>query len=544
MFQGPDTQLIPEAGAYDIVNGLVDQSEGVIYRRGGGASKATNPASMVVQQLWDGQLSGGQRTVITGTGAANPAYALDATDAAYSSIGTVTGIDTTVRPTGHRGAVVWPVTNGFYAWAGSRKAVYSTGTVTVALGSATVSGAGTSWSANVDAGAFFIRGSFFGIVASVESNTSLTLTEPWGGTSAAGAAYNTQPTYGATYSPFGPSSGNMYVASVANRLVWMRGNILKFSDLTWKWLFTESDYHAVPGGAVITGAAPLRDDLVVFTTGGVYLLRNMALDLTDAAGNPQQAMSLISPEMKLWHNSGLATWQNTLIVPATDGVYLMDGASSPVQISEAISDRYQAHVAAGYTLGPATVFRGHYILPVWSATTPTWADTLVCDLATRSWTRMTGQSGECHGFAKRDSSPPLLLGTRSGLTLNATGWFAPVAGNKNEADGTTHTYTVTTRDYTLSSLKGFVKKLRLWVEGIDAASDNPTMTVYYATGPAGSSFTSLGSGNAESTADAPANVWTANVGAKRVRFKLESTSPFASLKLKALDLFVRPRSRV
>ena len=71
------------------------------------------------------------------------------------------------------------------------------GTVTVTNGSATVTGSGTSWLGNVEPGDYFIVRESSGIVGrsvvyevgGVASDTSLSLTAPWGGASASGVAY-------------------------------------------------------------------------------------------------------------------------------------------------------------------------------------------------------------------------------------------------------------------------------------------------------------------------------------------------------------------
>jgi len=68
---------------------------------------------------------------------------------------------------------------------------YSTGTATVTNGSATVTGSGTLWLANVSAAdSFTIAGD--GVmydVASVDSDTQVTLSAPYAGTTASGAVY-------------------------------------------------------------------------------------------------------------------------------------------------------------------------------------------------------------------------------------------------------------------------------------------------------------------------------------------------------------------
>ena len=68
---------------------------------------------------------------------------------------------------------------------------YSTGTATVTNGSATVTGSGTLWLANVTAGnSFTVAGDrVMYDVASVDSDTQITLSAPYAGTTASGVVY-------------------------------------------------------------------------------------------------------------------------------------------------------------------------------------------------------------------------------------------------------------------------------------------------------------------------------------------------------------------
>jgi len=68
-------------------------------------------------------------------------------------------------------------------------AQYKTGTATVVNGSPVVSGSGTQWLANVQAGDSFVMAgvSLVYDVASVDSDTQITLTAPYGGTGKTGA---------------------------------------------------------------------------------------------------------------------------------------------------------------------------------------------------------------------------------------------------------------------------------------------------------------------------------------------------------------------
>jgi hypothetical protein len=77
--------------------------------------------------------------------------------------------------------------------------------------------------------------------------------------------------------------------------------------------------------------AALGDDVLVFTTAGLYVLGNIAYDLTDAAGNLQQTLRRMTPDLILWGDAGIASWGNELIVPATDGVWLV-GAGGQIRL--------------------------------------------------------------------------------------------------------------------------------------------------------------------------------------------------------------------
>ena len=68
MFRGVREDLIPENGAYDITNGLLDNT-GNIYRRGGSSYRNTSNFGSVIPFVWDGWLTAGQRTLIASTSA-------------------------------------------------------------------------------------------------------------------------------------------------------------------------------------------------------------------------------------------------------------------------------------------------------------------------------------------------------------------------------------------------------------------------------------------------------------------------------------------
>ncbi|WP_292076539.1 hypothetical protein [Mesorhizobium sp.] len=67
---------------------------------------------------------------------------------------------------------------------------YKTGTVSVSNGNAIVTGSGTAWAVALVAGGMFSSAGLAVPIASVDSDTQLTLDYPWPGTTASGAAYS------------------------------------------------------------------------------------------------------------------------------------------------------------------------------------------------------------------------------------------------------------------------------------------------------------------------------------------------------------------
>jgi hypothetical protein len=122
-----------------------------------------------------------------------------------------------------------------------------------------------------------------------------------------------------------------------------------------------------------------------------------------------------------------------------------------------------------------------------------------------------------------------------------TGCFAPVAGNKKDADGSTHNLVVTTRTFTGPKLISTLwRRLRARVQVTADTGDTPTVTVEVATGPPGSAFTAV-SGSA-GAGDAPVSFRLAT-RARAVRFRLTSSGPAVNVILRAFEVFSRGSGR-
>jgi hypothetical protein len=540
-------QRIPKGGVYDCVNGLLDDDLG-IYRRGGGAYKSDSAIGAAITEIWDGHLAAGPRTWFAGN---SLTYILDPSDDESPLNISGTGASGAGRPVEVDGVLFFvtdpPSGTGVGAYAGSLKTgtfSYSTGTVTVTDGSKTVTGAGTAWSANADKGILFNTAGRYAVVESVDSDTQLTLRDPWRGSTAAGAAYELAAQFGPSIlTTIIPNDTPQYLGSAGGRLLVGALNRVWFSETSEPLYFPlrDENFHGLAEGTRVVGIEGLGDVALVFTTGGVWRLTNMAYDLTDAYGNPQQALEQISKDVILWDEQGLAGFRGAVLVPAIDDVYLFGADGSAQPVSENIRPLYRSYVKAGYTPGLATVHRGHYFLPILNGSA--WVDTLVCRLDGErpAWTRWDGD-GASVAFAQRVGSTtrsPKLFSTRSTRVMDLTGAFSPASGNKSDADGTAHVLSIITRDYSVRAMvKAMWREVRARFELTDAASDNPTVTAEYATGPvAGESWTSVGSW-AEGTGEAPTRL-AVNKSAQSIRFRLRSSGACASLAVRSLEVFFR-----
>ena len=585
MFRGVARHLIPPQGVYTALNGFHDE-DGSIYRRGGSEYQSNGGLGAAgLRWLWDGQLVPGARTLVA---SASKWGVLDADDQTIIDLG-AGGL---AAPT-HASAVGGLLfIGGGAVYGGSRKAAdYSTGTVTTTQGSATVTGSGTTWSTNVDAGMLLRVGgaSRYYVVASVDSNTQITVSEPIIETGGAGLSY--------ALTRFGVASGHNssadshpgapvaeIYATIADRLVAAAGDTMSWSAerdpangnfRTHDW--NPTDNQKIPG-ATILALEPLRDTMMVFSTAGVYAATNMAFDLTDVDGNPQQGFERVDSDRILWGKEGVATYANLLVVPCVDGVYSMGVAQGPQLLTRSIRDLYQGYVRAGYKPGKADIYRSHYSLPILDGGNNV-VDELCCRLdrpqeveglgTVWPWSQIQGHAGNVTALATRVSSgasrAPQLLGASRATgsrILKLGAMWEPAAAVKNDADGSTHAFEVETRDeVTGGEDLNTVLRLRVRYELWDAASDNPFLTAAVAIGPApaptGTLWGAFNWGAAPWTQAveaeleqlpgvAPVNVgrtpkwWRLRRRARYIRVRLRCDKPAAKLVLRSLEWWVRP----
>jgi hypothetical protein len=465
-------------------------------------------------------------------------------------------------------------------YGGSRKAAdYSTGTISYTDGSAVVTGVGTAFLANADAGMLFrTTGGRYHVVASVDSDTQLTLLEPVF-SSAAGVAYTL--TRLGTMANHGGDTASHYAVS-GQRLWALEGRRLSFSEgvnpgtvtpsivgRSQSQSFLDENFHELPAGADGLGLAEVRGRLLIFTTAGVFALSGTAFDIRDAAGNPQHRIEHLSGELVLSHAAGLTPFENAVIAPCTSGIYVLDGISAPLRLDKSIEPLWAGYVDDGYLPGLAAVFRNHLFLPVLDSASAV-QDFLVCrlDRPVRTslgdifgWTRFADHAAVRVADA---SAASLLGGGTDGRILDLRTCFEPAESNKTDADATAHALAVETRDYTAEDRnESLWRRVRLRYRMTAADGDDPVIYAYAGVGRENTDLALWGSGLwgtmlwsdarlAELTpleGSAPETdrlpyAFPAGLRGEFIRYRFESSGPVATLSLRAVESFVRRTGKV
>jgi hypothetical protein len=571
-------ELISEQGAFGMTNLLLDE-DGNPYLRGGveylsGAGFGTAGQTW----CWDGFLLPGARTLVANS----------------ADFGVLSADDSTIANLGGEGlpypkqsAVLADILyiGGGWLYGGSRKtAVYSTGTVTVTNGSKTVTGSGTTWNTLVDAGMLFRPEAGSGrvyVVETVNSTTSLTLRDPYEGTTESSKTYALNPIYKAD-SKTDPYEQFEYVCQCANRFVFARGRKIKFTAVNNPHSFVDSvgtvNEHEVPEGVEITGLATVGSVCLVFTTGGVWTLEGLALEITDLNGTSQHKLALLTGDIVLAGAAGIASYGQSLVIPAGDGVYLMDGISLPQRISKPIGRVFRQLLRDGYRIGGAEVFDSHYFVPFLLAGANRVKTVRVCRLDRPTtdrgqriypWCRLEGDGGNVSCYtrrAARDPQLPRLLGTQTSepsRLLDCTGYFEPERANEKDGDDTAQTLELVTRAYaTGGGTVNAVRSLELLYELFEG-SEAPKLQVAYNDGTAKPTGPTFGPGTKFGAVEfgGSAGAWTpigelgpsdgrdpgrlaVNRKFRHVRFRIRSVGATSTAAIRSLTMTTRPSEAI
>lgn len=573
--------LIDPRGLYAAFNALFNE-DGSVYKRGGSVAHSDTAFGSALRGVWDGWLNPGRRTLLASPGDFG---VLDSNDASPVNLG---GAGWTV-PRVAREIEDLLFIGGGSIYGGSRKAAdYVDGTVDVTQDSQTVTGNGTAWEANVDAGMLLRIGANdrVYVVSSVDSDTQLTLRDAYEDSTAGAANYTLRRIEDAD----GPYKSCNYYAVVSRRLTVCDNNALWFSEPGKPHVFEATiqpsgtkvdNVHRFDEGVRLLGAESLGPGRVlVFTTHGFWVISNLSHNIVDGLGNQQHRIDQVSRDIVLWGNSGVTGWQDSLIVPGTDDIYLFDGASEPLPISRSIRSLYRGYVRNGRTVGQAHVYRDHYFLPIIEATGQP-VDLLCVRLDHPRRVRgesvfpcsfMRDSGAEVSGVEVRSVSAPaeqpkLLGAAADGLLLELSHYFEPSAAVKNDHDDTTPNFEIHTRDFD-NGRQAIARwrRFRCRYEMEPVAQETPQLYAdigsllreeapgvwdqedwdnFFWAAAVGVEFIELedpgpAPANAGSAAQLAQNAWDwfANSRLRYVRFRLRSADPVAKLTIRGLEIFV------
>jgi hypothetical protein len=307
--------LIPGDAAYDMRDALLDD-DGNVYQRGPTRKLTTDQlTNRTLLAVWEGSFTPGRRTI--GIGATGDIGVVGPGDTAWRKTSGALFASTGGIAAQVGELMFLPGGFGIIMYAGSLlTASYTTGTATFTRASKTVTGAGTRWTTGLDVGMLMRpQGStFWGVVASVDSDTQVTLVDAWQDATLAGI-YTANPYATAPFTPLTGVEQYAGVAQVANRLLWADGRRVLMSNTIDQdtgqprlWVHDVDDYHEFP--ADIVALATLRDTVYVFTKAGIWTISNVGLPIVDAFGNGQHRVQKVSGDVVLRSPGGVAPWRD------------------------------------------------------------------------------------------------------------------------------------------------------------------------------------------------------------------------------------------
>lgn len=223
---------------------------------------------------------------------------------------------------------------------GSTNANYTTGTLSVTNGSATVTGSGTTWATttNAEVGEYIkLPDSKWYKITAIGSNTSLTIEKTYAGSTLSGQNY--------TISPWGEVMGRLdstavasltaptpsFIEDHANRIWTLSGNTLRFSALDTSIdgeHFNDWD-TANNAGTIIVPSGKGDTGTCLYSMGNaLYVFQNRAIWAVYGTSPANFELRNISHEVGMVHKKTLVERNGLMIFLSEQGLVFFDGSNT------------------------------------------------------------------------------------------------------------------------------------------------------------------------------------------------------------------------
>lgn len=255
----------------------------------------------------------------------------------------------------------------------------------------------------------------------------------------------------------------------------------------------------------VTAVASLAAAVLIFSAGHTERIRGT----TPPPGTDMKLESLF--DQGCIDARSVAQTNQSVIFANNQGIFLTDGAAIVDLTVKGGISKYWRDTMASWTTSwtlAGGIFSGRYVISLMNGST--FVDCLMCDLASRTWTRhanvKTMSFAHVLGTAEK-----LYYGSRAGNRVNEFSTvFQPSSTVKNDGDGTAVTPVLES-----AFLHGYIRWNRRYLPspGVqtwrtfwsdydlrDSASDTPTLQFAYVKDPSSSSYTNFGTALAATTA--------------------------------------------
>lgn len=279
---------------------------------------------------------------------------------------------------------------------GSTNADYSTGTITVTNGSATIAGSGTSWATttNAEVGEYIqLPDSKWYRITAIATNTSLTIELGYQGSTLSGQSY--------IISPWGEIQGKLntstavtsltrptpdYITNHLNRVWTLSGNSLRFSVLDTSVTeenFNDWDTSSNSGEIIIPGGNGDSGTCLYSLNGYLYIFQRHAIwELLGTSLNNFELRN-ISNEVGMVDKRTLVEYDRYLIFFSGTDVYLFDGSN----LKNLTKDRINTLISSwgNITSPSAILWNNRYIISYTTSSSIYNAEAIFYDIDKDVW---------------------------------------------------------------------------------------------------------------------------------------------------------------